>query len=181
MRHILPCLFIFAAQSATADGCPVAPDHSTAMDSLYSEVQRAPNQMAARQYASQLWELWLEAPDEPSQMMLDAALRAIRVGDYVRAMDRLDTLVAYCPFYTEGYNQRAFVNYLRGDYPAVLPDIDQAIKLNPRHTGALTGKALTLIAMGREDEAQDVLKAAVALNPWLGERALIKEPSGEEL
>ena len=159
----------------------MAPDHTAALDDLYAEVQRAPNEMIARQFSNQMWDLWLEAPDEPSQMMLDAALRAMRVGDYLRAMDQLDTLVSYCPFYPEGYNQRAFVNYLRGDYPAVLPDIDQAIDLNPRHTGALTGKALTLIALGREDEAQDVLKDAVELNPWLGERALIKEPLGDEL
>lgn len=151
------------------------------MDSLYSEIQRAPNGFAAGAYSDQLWELWLEAPDEPSQMMLNEALRAMRVGDYLRATDRLNMLVSYCPFYAEGYNQRAFVNYLRGDYPAVLPDLDQAISLNPRHTGALTGKALTLIAMGREDEAQPLLKDAVALNPWLSERALIKEPEGDEL
>ncbi len=172
---------ILAAQTAFADGCPVAPDHSAAMDSLYSEIQRAPNGFAAGAYSDQLWELWLEAPDEPSQMMLNEALRAMRVGDYLRATDRLNMLVSYCPFYAEGYNQRAFVNYLRGDYPAVLPDLDQAISLNPRHTGALTGKALTLIAMGREDEAQPLLKDAVALNPWLSERALIKEPEGDEL
>lgn len=181
MRNLMIALAVAAAQSAAADGCPVAPDHTAALDGLYAEVQRAPNEMIARNFSSQMWELWLEAPDEPSQMMLDEALRAMRISDYLRAEDRLNTLVSYCPFYPEGYNQRAFVNYLRGDYAAALPDLDQAIALNPRHTGALTGKALTLIALGREDEAQPVLKDAVALNPWLGERVLITEPEGEPL
>lgn len=181
MRYLMSLIVVVAASGASADGCPVAPDHEAALDSLYAEVQRAPNEMIARTFSNQMWELWLDAPDEPSQSMLDEALRAMRIGDYLRATDRLDTLVSYCPFYAEGYNQRAFVNYLRGDYPAALPDLDQAIALNPRHTGALTGKALTLIALGREDEAQPVLKDAVALNPWLGERFLIKEPEGEKL
>jgi tetratricopeptide (TPR) repeat protein len=181
MRLVMSCLALIAATGASADGCPVAPDHAAALDGLYAEVQRAPNEMIARTFSSQMWELWLEAPDEPSQMMLDEALRAMRVADYLRAMDRLNTLVSYCPFYAEGYNQRAFVNYLRADYSAALPDLDQAIKLNPRHTGALTGKALTLIALGRDDEAQPILKQAVALNPWLGERALITEPEGDDL
>ena len=181
MRSMISILAVVAAQSAVADGCPVAPDHTAALDALYAQVQRAPNEMIARTFSSQMWDLWLEAPDEPSQMMLDEALRAARVGEYLRATDRLNKLVSYCPFYAEGYNQRAYVNYLRGDYPAVLPDLDQAIALNPRHTGALTGKALTLIAMGRDDEAQPILKEAVALNPWLGERALIKQLKGDDL
>ena len=172
---------ILMAQTAYADGCPTSPDHEAALDQLYEQVQAAPNEIAARVFSSQMWELWLEAPDEPSQAMLNEGLRALRIGDYLRANDRLSALVSYCPFYAEGYNQRAFVSYLRGDYEAVLPDVDEAIRLNPRHTGALTGKALTLIALGRNDEAQDVLKTAVALNPWLGERALITEPEGEDL
>jgi hypothetical protein len=49
------------------------------------------------------------------------------------------------------------------------------------HLGALTGKALTLIAMDRRDEAQDVLRAALAINPWLSERALLDEPDGTDI
>lgn len=178
-RIVIPIVFL--GSMAVADGCPVAPDHEAALDALYAQVQSAPNEMTARPYARQMWDLWLDAPDEPSQMMLDEGMRAIRVGDYLRATDRLNRLVSYCPFYAEGYNQRAFVNYLRGDYEAALPDLDQAIEFSPRHTGALTGKALTLIAFGRNDEAQEVLRAAVALNPWLGERALLTEPLGDDL
>ena len=174
-------LSVLAASMAAADGCPEAPDHEAAMDTLYAQVQAAPNEMTARPIARQLWDLWLDAPDEPSQMMLDEAMRAIRVGDYLRATDRLNRLVSYCPFYAEGYNQRAFVNYLRGDFEAALPDLDQAIEFSPRHTGALTGKALTLIALGRNEEAQEVLRVAVALNPWLGERALLTDSAGEDL
>ena len=178
-RFLIPLLF--SAQIAVADGCPVAPDHEAALDTLYEQVQAAPNEMAARTLSNQMWQLWVEAPDEPSQMMLDEGMRAIRVGDYLRATNRLNTLVSYCPFYAEGYNQRAFVSYLRRDFEAVLPDIDQALALNPRHTGALTGKALTLIALGRTEEAQIVLRQAVDLNPWLSERGLLTNPEGEDL
>jgi hypothetical protein len=38
----------------------------------------------------------------------------------------------------------------------------------------LTGKARTLIELGEDDEAQVILKKALALNPWLGERALLR-------
>jgi tetratricopeptide (TPR) repeat protein len=179
LRVLAPAILL--ANAAVADGCPVAPDHSASLDALFAQVQAAPNEMMARSLSQQMWQYWLDAPDEPSQSMLDEGMRAVRVGDYMRAIERLDRLVAYCPFYAEGYNQRAFVNYLRGDFEAVLPDLDFAIQFSPRHTGALTGKALTLIAMGRDEEAQTLLRTAVALNPWLGERALIVEPDGDDL
>ena len=121
------------------------------------------------------------APDEPAQSLLDQGMQARASYDFVRATDALDKLVEYCPDYAEGYNQRAFVNFLRQDYETALVDLDRAIELSPRHTGALTGKALTLIGLGRDDEAQGLLRDAVDLNPWLGERHLIKEPPGEEL
>jgi hypothetical protein len=45
----------------------------------------------------------------------------------------------------------------------------------------LSGKALTLMGLGRDAEAQTVLRAALALNPWLEERALLVTPPGVEL
>lgn len=166
--------------AALADGCPVAPDHTRALDALYEALQSAENDMEGRAISNQMWQYWTDAPDEPSQGMLDEAMRARGYGDYAFAMDRLNRLVSYCPFYAEGYNQRAFVHFLSENYLAALPDLDQALSINPRHLGALSGKGLTLLALGRDEEAQAILRAAVALNPWMSERFLLK-PTGDEL
>lgn len=98
--------------------------------------------------------------------------------DFFGALSDFDTLIAYCPDYAEGYNQRALVNFLRADYEAVLPDLDRAISLSPRHVGAIMGRMATLMALGRRVEAQIDLNRGLALNPWLPERALIE---GEKL
>lgn len=164
-----------------ADGCPTAPDHSAELDPLYLQLQDARDDMEARLITNQMWEYWDNAPDEPSQMMLDEGMRARASMDFLRAINRFDALVGYCPFYAEGYNQRAFVNFLRGDYATALPDLEQAIQLNPRHIGAASGLALTLLALGRDDEGQAALRAALALNPWLSERALLKPLPGKDL
>jgi tetratricopeptide (TPR) repeat protein len=97
-------------------------------------------------------------------------------------MAEFDRLVDYCPDYAEGYNQRAFIHYLRGDYTPALGQLDEALQRQPLHIAALAGKALTLIAMGREAEGQMVLAQALKLNPWLPERGLLRpELLGEEL
>lgn len=166
-------LTLFAAP-LWADGCPSAPDHSAALDRLHADLRVAPDAMAARQITVQMWSYWDDAPDAPSQAMLDEGMQARAQFDFDRALDRLNALVSYCPFYAEGYNQRAFVNFLRGDYAAALPDLDRALELNPRHIGALSGKALTLLRLDQEAEGQRVLREALKLNPWLSERALLR-------
>ncbi|MEM9550428.1 MAG: tetratricopeptide repeat protein, partial [Pseudomonadota bacterium] len=83
-----------------------------------------------------------------------------------------DTLIAYCPNYAEGYNQRAFVQFLRGDFRSAVEDLDRALALSPRHIAAMSGKALSLMGLDRLDEARLTMSDALALNPWLPERGL---------
>ena len=181
MRIGLVCLALILPAAALADGCPQAPDHVAAQSDLLDRIAAADSQAQAQGLSNRLWQLWLDAPDRPSQEMLDAGMRARSLGDMLRALDRFETLVNYCPFYAEGYNQRAFTRFLAGDYAAALPDLDRALALNPAHVGALSGKALTLLRMGREAEGQAALRAALDLNPWLAERALLRDAPGEDL
>lgn len=179
MRHV--AFLLFFGSPLLADGCPTAPDHSAEMDPLYRALLIAPDEMSARLITNEMWGYWDNAPDEPSQSMLDEGMRARARFDFVFALDRLNALVGYCPFYAEGYNQRAFVNFLREDFEAALPDLERALDLNPRHVGALSGRAVTLIALGRDDAAQDALRAALAVNPWLPERAMLQVSDGDDL
>ncbi|WP_136439608.1 tetratricopeptide repeat protein [Pacificoceanicola onchidii] len=174
-------LLAVMASAALADGCPVAPKIEAEQAQLLENLQAAPNYMTARGLTAQLWTLWLQTPDEASGRMLDEGRSAQRVSDWDEAEARFDALIGYCPFYAEGYNQRAFTSFLRGNYLAALPDLDEALRINPAHVGALSGKALTLMRLGREDEGQETLRAALALNPWLPERGLLKTPAEDKL
>lgn len=178
MRWLFPLLL--AASPATAD-CPPAPDIAAAETALFGQIEAAPNAVDARQFSLGLWDLWMQAPDEAAQELLDGALARGRVGDLLGARLVLTRLVGYCPAYAEGWNQRAFVAYRSYEFEAALADLDRALELNPRHLGALTGKALTLVALGRGPEAVPVLRRALALNPYLSERALLDQLLGEDI
>ncbi|MEM9972289.1 MAG: hypothetical protein AAF762_14505 [Pseudomonadota bacterium] len=180
MRLLLSLIPLGFATLANA-GCPTAPDIALAEGRILESIQAAPSEMAARPLSQELWALWAKAPNSIAQEMLDAGMQARSYGDYRLALSKFDDLVDYCPDYAEGYNQRAFVNYLSGRYELALNDLDLAIARSPRHVAAIAGKALTLIGLGRDAEAQLILREALALNPWLSERHLLTEPPGEEL
>ncbi|TFL16472.1 tetratricopeptide repeat protein [Jannaschia formosa] len=178
IRATLSALLL-SATAALAD-CPPAPDISAEMEALLDQIQDVPNEGAARPLSNRMWMQWLRAPDSRAQELLDEGMARRESYDFQGAIAAFDALVDYCPDYAEGYNQRAFANFLRSDFEAALPDLDRAIELSPRHVAAIAGKGLTLISLGRVAEGQDAIREAVALNPWLSERRLLDMPAEPE-
>jgi len=169
------------ATPGQATECPTPPDHRAALSDLFAAAKQAEGEAEARRLNTQMWELWADAPDATAQGWLDEGMSRRESFDFAGAIAAFDALIAYCPDYAEGYNQRAFVNFIRQEYDAALPDLDRAVALQPRHTGALTGQALTLIALQRPAEAALALRRALELNPWLSERHLLPSlEAGEE-
>ena len=174
MKHVV---LAFVAAGLASPGwsaeCPEPPDHRAALSDLFAAAQDAAGEAEARHLNTRMWELWTDAPDAVAQEWLNEGMLRRESHDFAGALKAFDALVAYCPDYAEGYNQRAFVNFIRQDYAAALPDLNRALARQPRHTGALTGKALTLIALERPAEAALALRRALALDPWLQERHLL--------
>ncbi|MFY0679346.1 MAG: tetratricopeptide repeat protein [Thalassovita sp.] len=182
MRQILiPIVLSLYASSVSAEDCPAAPDHDAELTALLTEVRDAHNELAGRLVTNKMWALWAQAPNEVAQEVLDRGMRKRRSYDFLGAIQDFDRLIAYCPHYAEGYNQRGFVLFIQQDYAAALADLEQALALSPNHVAALAGKALTLMGLGRMDEGQEVLRMALELNPWLPERRLAQTPPGLEL
>ena len=171
---------------AWADACPPAPDYSAELEGLIDSIRTAPDARAAEPLSGEMWELWLTAPDAAAQAVLDKGLRQRNNYDFVGALASFDRLVTYCPDYAEGYNQRAFTHFLRGNFAAALVDLDVALRLSPDHVGVQSGRALTLMNLGRIAEARTQMQAALENNPWLSERALLAKgaplgPTGEDI
>lgn len=185
MKRLICCL-ILTAGAAFGETCPEAPDHMANIDELIAEVQDATNQADARHIGGEMWKLWTDAPDAAAQLLLDKGMQRRESHDLAGAYNEFDQLVSYCPDYAEGYNQRAFVNYLRQNFEDALVDLDRAIALSPTHVAALSGKALTLMGLDRMDEARVTLAKALKLNPWLSERSLAAQggplaPLGQDI
>ncbi|HET7409459.1 MAG TPA: tetratricopeptide repeat protein, partial [Paracoccaceae bacterium] len=148
---------------------------------LFDALRAAPTEMRGREIADRIWRSWHRAPDATAQELLDTGARRIRHADYAEAERVLSELVAYCPDYPEGYNQRAFARFLAGDLDGALEDLDRTLDLAPRHFGALAGRGMVLLRQGRAELGQQALREAVAINPWITERHLLTEPPGRRI
>lgn len=169
--RVFACLAVFG--SPVWATCPAPPDHEDDLGDLIEKAQHAPNEAGGRALSNQMWELWADAPDAHAQDLLDSGMSRREIYDFDAALKAFDALVEYCPAYAEGYNQRGFIHFLREDFDKALPELDAALDLQSRHVAARTVRALTLMALDRNAEAVLELRAALALNPWLGERHLL--------
>lgn len=170
----LPCGPAFAA-------CPPVPHDPAVLAPLLDAVRKAPSEAVARELSGELWKIWTKAPDAVAQEMLNTGMRQRESYDFAGAVLTFDKLVAYCPDYAEGYNQRAFARFLQQDFDRALVDLDATLELAPYHHGALSGRALALMGLGRMEEAQAQLRAALELNPWLPERRYLLTPPSDDL
>jgi len=175
----LALIFAVLAFPASARQCAEPPDVTGEKDRLHAELLTSQSEASGRAIGGQLWELWIKAPDATAQELLDRGLERLRVADYERAENLFTDLIEYCPEYAEGWNQRAYSHFLRQQYDESLDDLAETLMREPRHFGALAGRALVFLNMGRTKLGQKALRQALKVNPWLSERHLL--PPGEDI
>lgn len=120
----------------------------------------------ARELAEQaLWAIWSRSGDEEVDSMLYDGTQMLAFGQLDAALQVFNRVIEHAPDFAEGWNKRATVYYEMGLYEASLRDIDETLKRNPQHFGALSGAGLCLVELGRLSEALVYFERALAINP----------------
>jgi tetratricopeptide (TPR) repeat protein len=132
---------------------------------LFERLQSAPDAAAAAAIEAQIWAVWLEAHDPAIDALMREGSEAIGAQKLGTALEKFSAIIARKPDFAEGWNKRATVYYLMGDYAHSLEDIDRTLKLEPRHIGALSGLGLVNIGMEREEAAADAFERVLKIDP----------------
>src|SRR5690606_1623654 len=125
------------------------------LDRLFGELKRERNEKAADRIVASIWREWLNSGSATIDLMTKWSNDAVAAKRYAAALDFLDQVIALQPDYAEGWNRRATVHFLMGDYARSMADIRRTLQLEPRHFGALSGMAQILEATGRNALALD--------------------------
>lgn len=179
--RILVLALILLPTGLYAQTCPPLPDRAEEKTALFAALKAAPDPVIARAATDELWRIWMKAPDDQAQNMLDHGMALRQSFDFAGSEMVLDDLISYCPDYTEGWNQRAFTRFMAGNFKGSITDIDQVLETEPDHFGALSGKVMCLNQLGQGDLAQAVLRRALKVHPWMNERGALLPEKGEKL
>ena len=169
-RAVLMALVLLPALPALAVGQSASDER----ERLFRLLRNAPTERDGRRAEDAVWRMWMaQAPTPAIADAVSEAMRKRERYDWDGALAILDTVVADAPAYAEGWNQRAFIRFLKRDPDGSLDDIERALALEPLHFAALSGKAIILMQQGRVELAQAALRRAVEIHPWLRERSML--------
>ena len=137
------------------------------LEELFSRLKAAPNEAEARVIEDTIWRIWLVSGNEAADRQMARGVLAMHGGEHAVALAAFDRIVAIAPDFAEGWNKRATVHYLMGNFQASLDDIAKTLALEPRHFGALSGRGLVNLALGDERAALEAFEAALEIHPHL--------------
>ena len=172
MRFFTPILLILAALSATpafsqdkpADAAkPQAVKESVPgplatgeerLDNLYRRLKKERGADQARVIAEEIREVSTRAAASATvDFLMQSSANAMNDKRYGAALDFLDQITLLAPDYAEGWNRRATLHYLLGNYAKAMSDSARVLALDPRHLGALAGIAGILQETGNDQQA----------------------------
>lgn len=137
------------------------------LDALFDELKKAPTPEVAKVVEAEIWTEWLSSGDDETDAMMLLAVAAMNTGVLDQALSILDKIVARSPDFAEGWNKRATVYYEINQFDKSLADIEQTLKLEPRHFGALSGLGMIMIKIGDKRRALAAFEKAVEVDPMI--------------
>ncbi len=122
--------------------------------------------LAARAEAA-LWALWARSGDPDLDALLREGVGAMERQELGEAEACFSRLIERAPAFAEGWNKRATVRYMAGDYEASIADCRETLARNPNHFGALSGQGLCHFALDQHREAAALFARALEVHPHL--------------
>lgn len=153
-----------AAVKESAPG-PLAPGDER-LDNLYGRLKKERGTEQARIIADEIRELSTRTSASATvDFLMESSAKAMNDKRYGAALDFLDQVTLLAPDYAEGWNRRATLHYLLGNYAKAMSDSARVLALEPRHLGALAGVAGILQETGNDQQALKAWENYLAYYP----------------
>ena len=143
------------------------------LDGLFTALAESTNEYEAKQIEQMIWNVWFVSEDDKVDAMMREISHARQVRDHQKAWDLSNRVVELKPDYAEGWNQRATMEFMLGNYEESLADIVETLEREPRHFGALAGRAFIYLQQNRNREAIETINQALKIHPFLALRHMI--------
>ena len=146
------------------------------LDSLFEGLKAAPDDAVATMMEGRIRTLWVEQASPATVLLLRRGARNLAARTHDEALEDFDAAITLSPQSAEAWHQRAQAFAALGDPAAAARDLQEALRLEPRHFGALMTLSLLQEEAGDAAAALRSMEAALALHPRLrGGQARLRE------
>jgi tetratricopeptide (TPR) repeat protein len=142
-------------------------DKTHNLDRLFEALKVAPDEESAKFVENRIWAIWLASNSDTANLLMGRAKTATDAKDFDLAIKLLNAVIDMRPDFTEAWNRRATIYYLKKDFARSVEDIHEVLAREPRHFAALSGLGIILQELGDERHALDAFRRALAVHPHL--------------
>jgi len=114
-----------------------------------------------------LWQVWSRSGDPEVDALFQEGVAQMTQRDGPAAIATFSRIIEKRPEFAEGWNKRATVYFLMGEYQKSLADCDEVVKRNPSHFGALSGYGQIYLQLNQPERALSYFERALTVNPNL--------------
>ena len=124
------------------------------------------NASIAFEVEMKIWSIWSTHPSQENlTQLLARGSNLMTQQKFNKAYEAFSKVISLDPNWAEGWNKRATVLYMLGRYQESQEDIDEVLRLEKRHFGALSGQGLVQIELKNYEKAINSYKEVQKIYP----------------
>ena len=145
-----------------------ADDRKIELDKLFKEL-KINNSVLTSKTEQKIWKIWSTHPNNNElTSMLAIGSDFVNNNQLYKAIEIFSEVINLDPNWAEAWNKRATVLYMMGEFKKSQNDINEVLKLEKRHFGALAGQGLVNIELKNYEKAlksyEEVIKIYPSMN-----------------
>jgi len=147
-----------------------AEERELELNKLFNQLKNNSNASMAFEIEKKIWKIWSIHPSNDRQGYRLTELLAqgsflMSEQELNRAYGIFSQIILVDPNWSEAWNKRATVLYMLGRYQESQEDIDEVLKLEKRHFGALSGQGLVQTELKNYERAINSYKEVQKIYP----------------
>ena len=158
------CSLILLANGLWASDL-MADQNDPRLGDLFMKLHEAANEVQSWPLEQQIWEIWLEHDNPSNYNLMMTGIAQMNSNNLRGAVATFTRLIELAPDYAEAWNKRATLHYLLGNHETSKADIEEVLKLEPYHFGALSGLGLVNLAQNNLLGARTAFNSALEVHP----------------
>ena len=137
------------------------------VEELLNSLSVAGSKGEATALREKIWKFWLlDHSSHTAVEKFEVALSLFKTSKLREADRMFSEIITLYPNYMEAWNKRATIRYMNGDFYGSLRDIEEVLRRQERHFGALAGSGLIFMALGENLRALEYFSRVLEIDPW---------------
>ena len=163
-------LILFGSSNLSAN------DRNAQLDKLFLDLKKNDYPLSSK-IEQQIWLLWSTHPtNESLTSKLNEGAILLQKRELFQSISIFTDVIKLDPSWAEAWNKRATAYYMIGEFQKSQMDIDEVLKLEKRHFGALAGQGLVNIKLKNYEKALNSYKMVEEIYPSMkSPKIMIKE------